>query len=109
MRCSRHLAVLRAGERARRPGDLGRIDPGAFGKRKQEILVAEHMLQHPGEKGARARGGADVLSVYSAHTKEAVQPFRLLGDEGKRLNRQHFRCFAPGAYGLLHPVPFAFP
>jgi hypothetical protein len=36
------------------PRDLGRIDPGAVGESDQETLVAEHMLQHAGEKAGLA-------------------------------------------------------
>ena len=33
--------------------------PALVGKRDQETLVGEHMLQHAGEKAGLARGGAD--------------------------------------------------
>jgi len=73
--------------------DLGRIDPGAGGKRDQETLVPKHMLQDPGEKAGLARGGADLLARYAGYVEEAAQPFGLFGDESKRLNCQLFRRF----------------
>jgi hypothetical protein len=51
------------------------------------------MLEYADEKAGLARGGADLRERYAGHAEEAVQPFRLFGDEAKSLNRQHFRRF----------------
>jgi hypothetical protein len=89
-----HVAFPMAAECARGARHLGGIDPGAAGESKQEILVAEHMLQHAGEKAGLLRGGAKLCGRDAAHVEEATERVRLFGDEGKRLNRQHFGGFA---------------
>ncbi len=73
---------------------LGRIDPGAVGESEQETLVAEHMLEHAGEKARLARGVANgVRRQFRVAARKRAEPLGLFGDEGKRLNCQHFRRF----------------
>jgi hypothetical protein len=89
--------------------DLGRIETCTVGKCDQETFIAKHMLKHAGEKAGLARRRADLLGWYSGHVKEAPEPLRLLGDEGKSLNRQHFRRLPGFDCKPLHALPFAFP
>jgi len=67
------------------------------------------MLEHSGEKGDLARGGANLVGGYAARVEEPGDPVRFPGNESKRLNRQHFRSIACNLGVPLHPVPFAFP
>ena len=109
MRRSRPVPFPLIVERAKCLRDRGRIDPGAGGKRDQEILVLEHMLEHAGEKAWLARRPPDLLDRYSGCANKAVYPFGFFGDEGKCLNRQRFCGFPRWSQGGLHWVTFAFP
>lgn len=88
---SQQSAFSFAGERGARLFDRGRIEAGARRERQQEILITEHMLQYSDKKAGLLRGVPDFLNGKPAGLKERGQPLRLLADEGKRLNRQHFR------------------
>jgi len=90
---SRQSVISFAGERSTRVSDRGRIDAGARRERKQETLIIEHMLQHSDKKAGLLRGLPDFLNGKPAGLEESGQPFRLLADKGKGLNRQHFRRF----------------
>ena len=96
-------------ERLSGTGDLGRVYTSAVGESDQESLVPKHMLEHACEKAGRARGVADRAELDAGDGKEAVEPFRLLRDEGKRLNRKEFRRFPCCRAWLFHERPFAFP
>ena len=66
------------------------------------------MLEHTGEKAGLARRGADFLGRYAGGSEKAGQPFRVFGDEAKRLNCQHFSGFRrrwQGGFHRLH-LPF---
>ena len=90
---SRQIALPLAAERAAGPRDLGRIDSRAVGKRDQEISSPSICSSTPARKpGSRAAARICSGPVRSRRGKR-LEPFRLLGDEGKRLNRQHFRRF----------------
>ncbi len=103
------LCFLGPAERSTGACDLGRVDPGTGGKRDQETLVTEHMLQHAGEKAGLACRGTDLGGFYPGDAEKAVEPFGLLGDEPECLNRQHFGCLPRGLQGHFHAVPFSFP
>ena len=109
MRRSRHVSFSLPVERAVRPRHGRRVDPGAVGKRDQEIFVGEHMLEHPGEKAGLTGRCANLGGRNPGCGEKKVKPLRLLGNEGKRLNRQHFRRFPRWSQGRLHGVAFAFP
>ena len=101
--CS-HVRPSAVRARATRPGRSRRF----VGKRDQETLVAEHMLEHPGEKAGLAGRCANLGRPIPVEERKRVKPLRLLGNEGKRLNRQHFRRFArwsQGRFMALH-LPF---
>ena len=84
--------------------------PALSAKASKKTLVAKHMLEHAGEKVGLARGACGCrAAVYAGCGKEGGEPLGLFGDEGKRLNRQHFRRFPRWPWALLHGVPFAFP
>ena len=106
---SRYVAFPIAAERIAGPRHSGRIDAGRIGEGQQETLVGEHMLQHAGEKVGLVRQLTKPIERQSGRTEQPVEPFRLFGDEGKGLNRQHFRGFPRGRGGPFHRVPFAFP
>src|SRR5208283_4171123 len=99
---SRHVTFLLTAERVAGARDLGRIDSGAQGKRDQETLIAEHMLEHAGEEAGLARRGPNLLRRYSGGSQKASQPFGVFGDEAKRLNRQHFSRFRHWSQGGFH-------
>ena len=71
--------------------------------------MGEHMLEHPGEKAGLAGRCANLGGRNPGCGEKKVKPLRLLGNEGKRLNRQHFRRFPRWSQGRLHGVAFAFP
>ena len=71
---SRQIALPIAAERAPGLADVGRIDAGAGGEGDQETLVAEHMLQHSGEKAGFARGVANARPAMPVNGKEAAEP-----------------------------------
>ena len=77
-----------AAERVMRPHDLGRIRGRAVGKGDQEGLVAKHMLEHPYEKVRMICRLTQALGRQPGRGKEPGQPFRIVGKECKRLNRQ---------------------
>src|ERR1700733_3913631 len=68
-------------ERAPRLGDARWIDPGAVGKRYQETLIAQHMVEHAGQKARFAGGLADILLRYAGDGKERPKPLRLFGEK----------------------------
>jgi hypothetical protein len=100
--------VARA-ERAAGAPDVRRIYSGAVGEGDQKTLIAEHMVEYAHEKAGLARSGAYLCRGYTRHIEEASKLVRLLGEERKRLNCQHFRRFPGSARCLFHAVPFAFP
>jgi hypothetical protein len=87
---SRQSVLSNAGERSVGVPDRGRIDPGTRRERKEETLIAQHMLEHSGKKAALTRGATNLLNRKPACLKEIGEPLRLLADKAKRLNRQHF-------------------
>jgi hypothetical protein len=90
---SGQMAFPVAAERVPRPGDARRIKPGAVGKRHQETLVAQHMVEHACQKTRFARGLADILMRDAGDGEERAEALRLFGKEAKRLNCQRFRRF----------------
>src|SRR5687767_8836402 len=83
----------RAREQIARPGDdfgrqlvLGR----EFG---QQPFVAGEVVEHAEQEVRLARGVAQRLRLQSGDGEEAAEPFRVLRDEAKGLNRQHFGRF----------------
>ncbi len=108
----RHLGQIAfpfTAERAPRPRDLGRIEAGAGGESQQQILVAQHMLQHAYEKVGRAGRVANAVVRQSGDREESAKPLRVFRDKGKGLNSQHFGGFRRVPCALLHRFPFAFP
>jgi|SRR5579863_1276121 len=106
---SNPLHLVSPAERAAGAPDVRRIYSGAVGEGDQETLIAEHMFENAGKKAGLARSGAYFRRGYTGHVEEARKLFRLLSEERKRLNCQHFRRFSGSARCLFHPVPFAFP
>src|ERR1700722_1552619 len=86
-------AAAESGARAR---NLGRIDPGAFGKRNKETLVRKHMLQDAAEKALLLRGSADLTRFQAGRGKESSHSFRIFGNKAKCLNGKRFLCFTRG-------------
>ena len=85
--------VVGGGKRGIGAADIRRIEPGLGGESGDQRLVGGEVLQHAGEE-ARLGGGRANLGRPDAGCREkAAQPFRLAGDEGKRLNCQAFRRF----------------
>ena len=77
------------------PRDLGRIDPGALRrKRSGDFRRQAYAPGRRRESQARAPRREFCSGANPGHGEKALEPFRLLGDEGKRLNRQHFRSFS---------------
>ena len=108
----RHLGQIAfpfTAERAPRPRDLGRVEAGTGGESQQQILVAEHMLQHAGEKVGRAGRVADRVRLDAGRGQKGGHSLRHFRDEGKGLNSEHLRRFRRVPCALLHRVPFAFP
>ena len=71
-----------------RPRNLGRVGCGAVGEGNQEGLVCKHMLEHPYEKVRMTCRLTQALGRQPGRGKEVSEPFRIIGKERKRLNRQ---------------------
>src|SRR5260370_6656764 len=84
------------------PGDAGRIDTRAVGKGDQEILIAEHMFEHAGKKVGILGCLANDWRRNARGRDKAGKPGAILGNKGKRLNRQHFGVFSRMARVLCH-------
>src|SRR5262249_61151775 len=105
----RQIALPYFGERLAASCHFGRIESGAVGKCDQQILVSQNMLQYADEKVGIVGCVSDRLRRDAGRRNETVQPVIVLGDEGKRLNRQHIGRFTRVWRGALSSVYFCFP
>ncbi len=71
-----------------RPRNFGWIGGRTISECNQEGLVSKHMLEHPYEKVRMACRLTQALGRQPGRGKEAGEPFRIIGKECKRLNRQ---------------------
>jgi hypothetical protein len=92
-----------------RAGDFGRTDPGAVGKCDQETLVAEHMLEHAGEKVRRTRGIANAVRANPGRRDERAQPLGLFRDKGKLPEWPAFLLLGARVVMAFSSLQFAFP
>ena len=98
-RRSRHVSApmsrcrARCGRARRRPDRSRRSSANAIRRLSSPSICSSTPARKPGSRAAaRIRAGFD-----TGHGEEARELFRLLGDERKRLNCQHFRRFPRSA------------
>jgi hypothetical protein len=80
-------------QRSQRLADIGRIEAGLGGKRRQQALIAGQIVQNADQEARLLGSSANLGRADAGDGKEAPKPLAVPGNEGKRLNCQRFRRF----------------
>ena len=97
-------SALRA--RATAAGSIPALSANAISRLSSASICSSTPARKPGSRGRCANLGRP----DSGDGEKTAKPLRLLGDEGKRLNRQHFRRFPRwSTRALFMAFAFAFP
>src|SRR6478672_830931 len=97
-----------ADKRGATPIDVGRIE-AVFGRKgRNQALVGGHIFKDPGEKSRLAGGRANLAGANARYGEKAAEPFAIIRDESKSLNRKAFCLFSCQRRVLFHRVDLSF-